>query len=130
MPRQYFRHAKLISATASAAFVAFATLITLSSTTAFAADDLKGTPEENAFHAVMAPLWHAPVGKTRIPNACAKAANMVKLANQIKNSNAASLKEATGIFKDKCQAKPSNPAEAEAAFIQIHDAYHKIIEAQ
>ena len=34
----------------------------------------------DAFHAVLAPLWHARPGPERLPNACAKVDEMTRLA--------------------------------------------------
>ena len=81
--------------------------------------------EVAAFHSSLAPLWHAPAGKARIDNACAQAATLVTLAKDIKSSSADALKVAVDLFKEQCQTKP---AEAEAAFGKVHDAFHKVSE--
>lgn len=79
--------------------------------------------EVAAFHSSLAPLWHAPAGQARIDDACAQAAKLETLANDIKSSHADALKAAVAAFKEQCK---TNPGEAEAAFGKLHDAFHKV----
>jgi hypothetical protein len=71
----------------------------------------------------MSPLWHAPEGKERISNACAKAATLGKLAKDIKSTDSAELQKTVSQFKKTCKSKPD---EAGAAFSTLHDAFHKL----
>jgi hypothetical protein len=106
-----------------------ATLASLTSVPAFAADEHQhehaDARDVAAFHNALAPLWHAPAGKARIDNACAKADTLDQLARDIKSRQAGALQEVTGMFKDKCK---NNPAEAEAVFGKMHDAFHRVSE--
>lgn len=105
--------------------------ITLLSLPALASDQHEKHEHANsakdvaAYHAVLAPLWHAPANPARIENACKQAANLEKLALDIKSTNAAALQEVSTLFKEKCQ---SNPQEAGAVFGKLHDAFHHVSE--
>lgn len=79
----------------------------------------------DAFHAVLAPIWHAAPGKERLQNACAKANEMEGLANNIRSTDPAQLLGAVAALKTQCQG---NPAGVEAAFGDLHDAFHRLIE--
>lgn len=80
----------------------------------------------DAFHAVLAPIWHARPGKERSRNACANAADMKKLATGIQSSDAAPLVAAIGVLEGKCKGKL---ADVDAAFFDVHEAFHHLIDA-
>lgn len=123
--------------TTAAMSATLATLASLTSAPAFAADEHKHEHKHDhqhghadardvaAFHNALAPLWHAPAGKARIDNACAKADTLDQLAKDIKSKQAGALQEVTSLFKDKCK---NSPAEAEAVFGKMHDAFHRVSE--
>lgn len=105
---------------------AFAAIAITASPVATAAEPDHGEGKQAAaFHAVLAPLWHAPAGKERTSNACAKSAQLDLLAKAIPTENAAGLQEVTAMFKEKCA---SSPQDAEAVFGKLHDAFHKVSE--
>ena len=80
----------------------------------------------DAFHAVLAPIWHARPGKERSRNACAKAADMKKLATAIQSSDATPLVAAISVLEGKCKGKL---ADVDAAFFDVHEAFHHLIDA-
>ena len=80
----------------------------------------------DAFHAVLAPIWHARPGKERSRNACAKAADMEQLAKGIQSSDATPLVAAIGALQSKCKGKL---ADVDAAFFDVHEAFHRLIDA-
>jgi hypothetical protein len=80
----------------------------------------------DAFHAVLAPIWHARPGKERSRNACAKAAEMEKLARGIQSSNATALVATITVLESKCKGKL---ADVDAAFFDVHEAFHHLIDA-
>lgn len=79
----------------------------------------------DAFHSVLAPIWHARPGKERSRNACAKAADMEDLAKGIRSADATRLVAAVGTLKQKCQA---GEAEVDGALFDVHEAFHGLIE--
>ena len=80
----------------------------------------------DAFHAVLAPIWHARPGKERSRNACAKAADMKKLATAIQSSDATALVTTISTLEGKCKGKL---ADVDAAFFDVHEAFHHLIDA-
>jgi hypothetical protein len=80
----------------------------------------------DAFHAVLAPIWHARPGKERSRNACAKAADMKKLATAIQSSDATPLVATISALQGKCKGKL---ADVDAAFFDVHEAFHHLIDA-
>ena len=79
----------------------------------------------DAFHSVLAPLWHARPGKERAQNACAKAGEMERLAKDIRSGDATPLLAAVGALKKKC---PGDQADIDAALFDVHEAFHRLAE--
>lgn len=77
----------------------------------------------DAFHSVLAPLWHARPGKERSRNACAKANEMDRLAKDIRSGDAAPLVASIAALKQTCQGNQSN---MDAALSDVHDAFHRL----
>lgn len=80
----------------------------------------------DAFHALLAPIWHARPGKERSQNACAKAPEMEMLAKDIHSADAKPLVAAITTLKSKCKGKL---ADVDAAFFDVHEAFHQLIDA-
>jgi hypothetical protein len=78
----------------------------------------------DAFHSVLAPLWHKPAGPTRLQQACAGAAALEACARQIKSTDAEELIESTTDFTKQCHARSDD---IEAAFGHVHDAFHRLM---
>lgn len=78
----------------------------------------------DAFHSLLAPIWHARPGKERAQNACAKAAEMERAARNIQSADAAPLVAALVTFGATCRGKP---ADVDAAFSDVHEAFHRLI---
>lgn len=81
----------------------------------------------SAFHAVLAPLWHAKPGPDRLPNACAKVDEMARLAGEIRSTDASNLVASVAIMKTACESKPN---EVDGAFYDVHEAFHRLIMPQ
>ena len=79
----------------------------------------------DAFHSVLAPIWHARPGKERSRNACAKAGDMESLARDIRSADATPLAASVASLKVKCQG---GEAEVDAALFDVHEAFHRLIE--
>ena len=80
----------------------------------------------DAFHSVLAPVWHAAAGKERSRNACAKASRLEALAKDIRSADASALRDSIATLKQKCKARP---ADVDGALHDVHEAFHRIIEA-
>lgn len=95
-----------------------------------AAADEHGHPrfaaDVDAFHALLAPIWHARPGKARSRDACAKATEMARRAGEIRSADAAGLQASLSRLKATCQAAPDK---VDAAFFDVHEAFHRLIEA-
>lgn len=78
----------------------------------------------DAFHAVLAPLWHAPPGTGRSKGACAKVEELANLAAAIHSGDAKPLLASVAALKAQCQA---GTTETDAALSQLHDAFHRLI---
>lgn len=81
----------------------------------------------DAFHSLLAPIWHARPGKARLQDACAKAAEMEQLAKGIQSADAAPLVAASTALQTKCKA---SPADVDAALFDVHEAFHRLIGAK
>lgn len=81
----------------------------------------------DAFHAVLAPLWHARPGPERLPNACAKVDDMTRLASEIRSTNASKLAVTITSMKAACQGKPGD---VDGAFYDVHEAFHQLLDAK
>lgn len=79
----------------------------------------------DAFHSVLAPLWHAAESQERSRNVCAQADQLGRLAQNVRSADATALRAATAGLRDKCQ---SGPAGIDAALTQVHDAFHRLAE--
>lgn len=81
----------------------------------------------DAFHAVLAPIWHSSPGPARVQKACAQAGELEKLAGDIRSADAKPLVDAVARLRSRCDGKP---AEGETALVDVHDAFHRLIEAK
>ena len=81
----------------------------------------------DAFHAVIAPLWHARPGPERSLNACAQAGEMDRTARAITSADARPLVAALATFGAKCKGQP---AAVDAAFADVHEAFHRLIDVR
>jgi len=79
----------------------------------------------DAFHAVLAPLWHAPAGQERTRNVCAQVPQLEQKAKAIRSANAKPLLTAIADLKAQCR---STPAAIDAAFAPVHEAFHRLVE--
>ncbi len=83
-------------------------------------------PDVDAFHSLLAPIWHARPGKARSREACAKAGEMAKSAGQIGTADATALLASIGRLQSTCKGKPAG---VDAAFFDVHEAFHQLIDA-
>ncbi len=81
----------------------------------------------DAFHAVLAPVWHARPGPERTQDACAKAGEMARLATEIRSANASQLIATIPMLKAKCN---SDQGGVDAALFDVHEAFHHLIDMQ
>jgi hypothetical protein len=81
----------------------------------------------DAFHAALAPLWHASAGKARSQKTCAQANKLETLAKDIHSGDATALLATIGDLKARCQ---TNPTDINATFSEVHEAFHRLIEAK
>jgi hypothetical protein len=81
----------------------------------------------DAFHAVLAPLWHARPGPERLPNACAKVEEMGRLASAIRSTDASQLVASVAAMKTACRDKP---ADIDGAFYDVHESFHHLLDAK
>lgn len=81
----------------------------------------------DAFHGVLAPVWHAAPGKERNRNACAKAGRMEILAKDIRSADATPLQASVAGLKKQCR---DGAGDIEGALSDVHDAFHRLIEAK
>jgi hypothetical protein len=85
------------------------------------------------FHDVLAPLWHADPSPQRTEDTCAKAPEMVALAETVnKAAQPAWAEQAAGLVSSSqalaadCQA---GRAGFEAKFHDVHEAFHRVAES-
>lgn len=78
----------------------------------------------DAFHAVLAPVWHARPGKARLQDACAKAGRMEALAADIRSADATALRASIAALKTSCKSRRS---EVDGALHDVHEAFHDLI---
>ena len=83
-------------------------------------------PDVDAFHSLLAPIWHARPGKARTRDACAKAGEMAKSAGEIRSADASALVASLGRLQTACKGKPAG---IDAAFHDVHEAFHQLIDA-
>ncbi|TXG93025.1 MAG: hypothetical protein E6R10_04585 [Rhodocyclaceae bacterium] len=79
-----------------------------------------------AFHSVLAPIWHAPRGQARNRSACRQAGRMAELAQAIHSVDPGKLQASLVGLKDRCRAGKGG---IEAALSDVHDEFHHLIEA-
>lgn len=82
-------------------------------------------PDVDAFHGVLAPVWHADRGAQRNRDACAQAGRMASLAKEIRSADAAALQAGIVTLQAACgDAK----GDVEGALFEVHEAFHRLIE--
>lgn len=79
----------------------------------------------DAFHAVLAPLWHARPGKERSRNTCAKTKELASLAGDIRSADAKPLLASIASLDQQCRKAPAN---IDGAFHDVHEAFHRLAE--
>jgi hypothetical protein len=79
----------------------------------------------DALHSVLAPLWHATAGKERSQNVCAQTGKLESLSKDIRSGDNKALLASITTLKAQCQ---TSPTEIDAAFSQVHDAFHRLID--
>ena len=79
----------------------------------------------DALHAALAPLWHAQPGKERARNVCTQVERLDGLAREIRSGDTKAMLASIAGLKAQCLA---NPAEIDAAFAKVHDAFHDLAE--
>lgn len=80
-----------------------------------------------SFHAILAPVWHAPEGKERSSNACAKVAGMAQRAGDIRSADATALLASIVALKSRCD---TDPADINAPLSDVHQAFHGLTDAK
>ena len=80
-----------------------------------------------AFHAILAPVWHARPGPERLPNACAKVDELARLASDIRSTDASKLVASIASMKTACQSRQSD---IDGAFYDVHEAFHHLLDAK
>ena len=81
----------------------------------------------DAFHAALAPVWHARPGNERLQNACAKVDELARLASDIRSTDASRLIASIAAMKTACQG---NQSDVDGAFYDVHEAFHQVIDAK
>jgi hypothetical protein len=84
-------------------------------------------PTLDAFHKLLAPLWHAPAGDQRMTDTCAGIPGFQTAAAAVGSAavpGAAALAGAVTKLADACAATPRDGARFDAAFAAVHDAFH------
>lgn len=85
----------------------------------------KFAKDVDAFHAVLAPVWHARPGPERTQDACAKAGEMARLAKEIRSNDASQLVASITVLKAKCG---NVMGDVDSAFHDVHEAFHHLID--
>ena len=80
----------------------------------------------DAFHALLAPVWHARPGPERLKNACTKADDMARLASEIYSTDASKLVSSVSALRTSCQ----NKGDVDGALYDVHEAFHHLIDAK
>lgn len=79
----------------------------------------------DAFHSLLAPLWHADAGKERSRKVCAQADKLESLGREIRGPDAMSLVESVRALRLRCQ---TDPTRIDEAFARVHEAFHRVAE--
>jgi len=87
----------------------------------------KFVKDVDAFHSVLAPVWHARPGPERTQDACAKAGEMARLADEIRSTDASLLASSISVLKTKCD---SDKGGVDAALHDVHEAFHHLIDVR
>lgn len=81
----------------------------------------------DAFHAVLAPVWHARPGSARTQDACDKAGEMARLAQAIRSADVSQLNASINLLKGKCDGGKDD---VDVALYDVHEAFHRLIEVR
>lgn len=79
----------------------------------------------DAFHSVLAPVWHAAPGKARNRNVCNKVSQMERLSKDIGSTDASALQASVATLKKQCQTRKGD---VEGALFDVHEEFHHLIE--
>lgn len=79
----------------------------------------------DALHEVLGPLWHAPIGKKRAQNVCAQVGKLGSLSRDISSGDNKALLTSIAALEAQCK---TNPSDIDAAFSQVHEAFHHLAE--
>lgn len=79
----------------------------------------------DAFHAVLAPVWHAERGVRRTRDACAKSGEMAVLARNIRSTDASRLQASLDVLSKVCEV---GGGEVDRALFDVHEEFHRLIE--
>lgn len=85
----------------------------------------KFSEDVDAFHSVLAPVWHARPGPDRTQDACAKAGKMARLANEIRSTDASQLVASISTLNAQCDTEKRG---VDAALFDVHEAFHHLID--
>jgi hypothetical protein len=88
------------------------------------------SPALDAFHKLLAPLWHAAPGEQRMADTCQLANGFQQDAARVGNETAGGAPELIAAVKglvDACAANPRTLAAFDAAFAKVHDAFHGML---
>ena len=78
----------------------------------------------DAFHGALAPLWHAQSGIDRSRQVCVQANKLENLAKGIQGADTKPLVDSIAALRLECQM---SPAKIDAAFAQVHEAFHHVV---
>jgi len=78
----------------------------------------------DAFHSVLAPVWHAPQGKQRDLDTCSAAERMATLAKDIRSIDASGLQASVAALKARCG---EGAVDIEGPLFEVHEAFHRLI---
>lgn len=81
----------------------------------------------DAFHATLAPLWHARPGKERSENVCAQTGKLESLATEVHSGDTKPLLASIAALKTQCK---TSPTKIDAAFAEVHEAFHRLTEPE
>ena len=80
----------------------------------------------DAFHSALAPLWHARAGQERSRHVCEQAPRLESLAKEIRSADSRPLLASIAALRTQCG---TDPGAVDAAFAQVHEAFHRLAEA-
>lgn len=83
--------------------------------------------DADAFHSVLAPIWHAGPGPERLKEACAKADEMGRKASEIRSTDASRLSASIAALQASCQGRPGD---VDGALYDVHEQFHHLIDAR